>query len=158
MLKLSVGGQSLGQHEIALGPGELANAENQFEWTQDGVVQAEISPADALDADNHASISLPAFRPALVALIGTDSPFSNDIFSAIMSDPYLVRPRSYALGDSPQNPPDVAIYESANPPGRLAYNSIWFLKGKPGGWLASSPRHGMELRTPGDTLGSHSRR
>ena len=129
MLKLTVGGQSIGEQKLSLAAGELANAENQFMWAQDGTVQAEIATPDALDADNHASINLPAFAPARVALIGTDSPFASDIFTAVSSDPYLqteiVRP-----GASPRNAPDVAIYESANPPGRLTFNSVWFLKGK----------------------------
>ena len=128
-LKLTVNGQSIGEQEIPLAPNELANAENQFVWDQGGVVQAEIGPADALDADNRASISLPSLRPVRVALIAKDSPLSNDLFTAVASNPYLqaelVRP-----GASPQNAPEVAIYESANPPAHLDFNSIWFLKGK----------------------------
>jgi hypothetical protein len=128
-LKLSIGGQSFAEEKVLLGPGELANAENQFEWPGDGIVQADISTPDALDADNHAAAILRAFRPAQVALIGTDSPFSNDVLTSMVSNPYLqvelVRP-----GGTPQSPPDVAIYESANPPSHVEFNSIWFLKGK----------------------------
>ena len=41
-LKLSVNGQPLGQRQIALAPGELANTENEFVWDQGGLLQAEI--------------------------------------------------------------------------------------------------------------------
>ncbi len=127
-LKLTVNGQSFGQQEVPLTPGELASAESQFAWDQGGVVQVEITPSDALEADNRASINLPTLRPTRVALIAKDSPLSNDLFTAVASNPYLqaelVRP-----GASPQNAPEVAIYESANPPAHLDFNAIWFLKG-----------------------------
>lgn len=127
-LSLTVNGQSFGQQDIPLTPGELASAESQFSWDEGGIVQAEITPADALEADNRASINLPTLRPTRVALIAKDSPLSNDLFTAVSSDPYLqtelVRP-----GASPVNAPEVAIYESANPPAHLDFNTIWFLKG-----------------------------
>ncbi len=128
-LRLSISGQTITEEKVSLAPGELANAENQFEWPLDGVIQAEISTPDALDADNHAAARMHAFRPTQVALIGTDSPFSNDVLTATVSNPYLqvdvVRP-----GDAPQVKPDVAIYETAAPPSHVEFNSIWFLKGK----------------------------
>ena len=146
-LKLSIGGLSIANEKISLSPGELANAENQFVWTQDGVVQADIATSDALDADNHASVQIHGTRPVQVALIGTDRPFSNDVLSAIVSNSYLqvevVRP-----GARPQVSPEVAIYESGSLPSHVDFNSIWFLKGKGaqgarrfrvGGWSEQHP-------------------
>src|SRR5258707_407381 len=48
VLKLSVNGEPLGQRSISLSPGELTSAANEFVWEKGGLLQAEISPSDAL--------------------------------------------------------------------------------------------------------------
>ncbi len=75
VLKLSVSGQPLGQRAISLSPGELANAENEFTWARGGLLQAEISPSDALEADDRAVVNLPTFRVIRVAVFPGNSPF-----------------------------------------------------------------------------------
>ena len=61
---------------VALTPGELANSEEQFLWDQGGVLEAEIGPSDDLEADNHATVNIPAFRPVRAALFTGTSPLA----------------------------------------------------------------------------------
>src|ERR1700737_1576431 len=75
VLKLSVSGQPLGQRTISMSPGELTNAENEFTWEKGGLLQAEISPSDALEADNRAVVNLPTFRVIRVAVFTGNSTF-----------------------------------------------------------------------------------
>ena len=70
-------------------PGELANAQNEFIWSKGGLLQAEISPSDALDADNRAIVNLPTFRVVRVAVFAGNSPFANDLLTVLSSNPYL---------------------------------------------------------------------
>ena len=128
VLKLSVSGQPLGQRTISMSPGELTNAENEFIWEKGGLLQAEISPSDALEADNRAVVNLPTFRVIRVAVFTGNSPFPTDLLTVLSSNPYLrteVVPPGMNAGVSP----DVAIYQGSSVPGQLAFNSIWFLSG-----------------------------
>ena len=71
-------------------PNELGNAENEFTWDKGGLLQAEISPSDALDADNRAIVNLPTFRTVQVAVFAsTLLPFAADLLSVLSSDPYV---------------------------------------------------------------------
>ena len=131
VLKLSIDGQPLGQRTVQLGPGELANAEEQFLWDQGGLLQAEISPPDDLEADNRATVNIPAFRPVRAALFTGSSPLANDLVGVLSSNPYLqteVVPPGMNLDDTP----DIAIYEGKNVPATPVFNSIWFLSGPDG--------------------------
>ncbi len=133
VLKLSVNGQPLGQRTVAMAPHELANAENDFIWDKGGFLQAEITPPDALDADNRAAVHLPAFRTVRVAVFsGKPSPFAADLLSVLSSNPY-VQAKIVPPGTTLDVPPDVAIYQyqeqGANLPEQPAYNSIFFLSG-----------------------------
>ena len=56
-------GQSFADQPISLAPDELANAESDFVWNKGGTLQAEISPSDALDADNRAALTIPCSGP-----------------------------------------------------------------------------------------------
>lgn len=129
VLKLSINGAPLGQRKITLAPNELANAEDDFTWDEGGMLQAEISPPDALEADNRAAVNLPTYRIVRVAVF-TDgnSPFVTDLLPVLSSNPYvqasIVRP-----GMDLDFPPDVAIYQGTSLPPQSAFNSIWFLGG-----------------------------
>jgi Ca-activated chloride channel family protein len=128
VLKLSVSGEPLGQRTIALSPGELANAENQFIWGKGGLLQAEINPSDALDADDRAIVNLPSFRVVRVAVFTGNSPFATDLLTVLSSNPYL----NTAVVTPAMNvdvSPDVAIYQGSSVPAQPAFNSIWFLSG-----------------------------
>jgi len=131
VLKFSVNGQPLGQRDVALAPYELANTQNEFVWDKGGFLQAEISTPDALEADNRAAVSLPAFRAARVAVFtGKNSPFAADLLSVLSGNPY-VRVQIVPPGTTPDVAPDVAIYQDqgANVPAQSSYNSIYFLSG-----------------------------
>lgn len=133
LLKLSIDGQPLGQQTISLAPNELANAENEFTWDKGGLLQAEIGPSDALEADNRAVVNLPPFRSLEVALFANGgSPFVADLRSVLSSNPY-VDTQILPPGSAPSFPPDVAIYQAKALPAQPEFNSIWFLSG------ASSP-------------------
>jgi len=127
-LHLSMNGQSFADQAISLGPDELANAESDFVWNKGGTLQAEISPPDALDADNRAAVTIPSFRPVRVALFAADSPFAKDLVKALASNPYL-KTEDGLRDSSPENAPEVAVYAGVNPPAQPAYNSIWFRGG-----------------------------
>src|SRR6202521_3533561 len=128
VLKLSVSGQALGQRTISLSPGELANAENEFTWEKGGLLQAEISPPDALEADNRAVVNLPTFRVIRVAVFTGNTAFPADLLTVLSSNPYL-RTEVVPPGMNASVSPDVPIYQGSSLPAQSAFNSIWFLSG-----------------------------
>jgi hypothetical protein len=129
ILKLSVNGESLGEHTIALTPNELANTENEFVWDKGGYLQAEIGPPDALEADNRAVVNLPTFRTIHVAMyVGGNSDFATNLLSVLSSNPY-VETQVVLPGMPLQSLPDVAIYQGTSLPAEPAFNSIYFLAG-----------------------------
>jgi hypothetical protein len=131
VLAFSVNGQPLGQRKLSLAPKALANAEDEFIWDKGGILQAEISPSDALQADDRASVNLPTFRTVHVAVFASGpSPFAADLLSVLSSNPYVqaqILPPELSANISP----DVAIYQGVNLPAQPAFNSMWFLSGPP---------------------------
>jgi hypothetical protein len=127
-LAFSVNGQSIGQRKLTLAPQSLSNAEDEFTWDQGGILQAQITPSDALEADDRAAVTIPTFRSVHVAVFaGSSSPFAADLLSVLSSDPYVqasVLPQELSAGVSP----DIGIYQGANP-SRTDFNSIWFVNG-----------------------------
>ena len=99
-----------------------ANAENEFTWDTGGLLQAEISPSDVLDADNRAVVNLPTFRIVQVAVFANgNSPFAADLLSVLSSNPY-VQARTVALRDGVRSSsPDVAVYQGTSLPSQSAY-------------------------------------
>jgi Ca-activated chloride channel family protein len=131
VLAFSVNGQPLGQRKLSLAPEALANAEDEFTWDQGGTLQAEITPSDALQADDRATVNLPTFRTVRVAVFASNaSPLAADLISVLSSNPYVqaqVLPPELSANISP----DVAIYQGVNIPVHPEFNSIWFLSGSP---------------------------
>jgi Ca-activated chloride channel family protein len=129
VLKLSVNGQSLGQRQVALAAGELTNTEYEFLWDQGGLLQAEISPSDELDADSRAVVTLPTFRTVQVGVFANlNSSFGANLLSVLSSNPY-VQTQIVPPGMNLDVPPDVAVYQGTSLPAAPAFNSIWFLGG-----------------------------
>ena len=129
VLAFSVNGQPIGQRKLSLAPEALANAEDEFTWDQGGVLQAEITPSDAVQADDRAMVNLPTFRPVRVAVFTSGaSPFAADLLSVLSSDPY-VQAQVLPLEFSGNISPDVAIYQGVSLPAQPAFNSIWFVSG-----------------------------
>jgi hypothetical protein len=129
VLKLSVNGHPLGQRAVALAANELANKEDGFIWGQGGLLQAEITPSDALNADNRAVVNLPTFRTIHVTVFtNNNSAFAANLLSVLSINPFVqVQVAAPGMAVSPS--PDVAIYEGASLPVEPAFNSIWFLRG-----------------------------
>ena len=131
VLSFSVNGQSLGQRKLSLAPEALTNAEDEFTWDKGGMLQAEISPSDALQADDRATVNIPTFRTVHVAVFASNaSPFAADLLSVLSSNPYVqaqILPPELDANISP----DIAIYQTVNSPSRPPFNSIWFLSGPP---------------------------
>ncbi len=131
VLAFSVNGQPLGRHKVSLAPEALANAEDEFTWDEGGLLQAEISPSDALQADDRAMVNIPTFRTVRVAVFASNaSPFAADLLSVLSSNPYVqaqILPTELSANISP----DIAIYQGVNMPAQPAFNSIWFLSGPP---------------------------
>ncbi len=162
VLKLSVSGQPLGQRTISLSPGELANAENEFTWAEGGLLQAEISPSDALAADDRAVVNLPTFRVIRVAVFPGNAPFPTDLLTVLSSNPYL-RTEVVTPAMNADVSPDVAIYQGSEMPSQLSFNSIYFLSGPASagshsvrvvGWNSQHPvtrwvrTHDVSVRNP----------
>jgi Ca-activated chloride channel family protein len=162
-LTFSVNGQPLGRRKVTLAPEALANVEDEFTWDKGGMLQAEISPPDVLQADDRAMVSIPAFRTVRVAVFaGNASPFAADVLGVLSSNPYVqaqVLPPELSANISP----DVAIYQAANVPAQPSFNSIWFLSGPPlagskpvrvTGWNSQHPvtrwvrTHDISVRNP----------
>ncbi len=129
MLAFSVNGQPLGQHKVSLAPNALANEEDEFTWDRGGMLQAEISPADALQTDDRATISIPTFRTVRVAIFANNgSAFAVDMLNVLSSNPY-VQAQVLPMELSANISPDVALYHGAAVPAQFAGNSIWFFDG-----------------------------
>jgi Ca-activated chloride channel homolog len=163
VLGFSVNGQPIGQRKLSLPPKALANAEEEFTWDQGGMLQAEITPSDALQADDRAMVNLPTFRTVRVAVFASKaSPSAADLLSVLSSNPYVqaqVLPAELGASISP----DIAIYQGVNLPAQPEFNSIWFLSGTPAansrpvrvtGWNAQHPvtrwvrTHDISVRNP----------
>ena len=131
VLAFSVNGQPIGKRKLSLAPEALANAEDEFTWDQGGMLQAEISPSDALQADDRASVNIPTFRTVHVAVFASGAaPFAADLLSVLSSNPYVqaqILPPELSANISP----DIAIYQGANLPAQPDFNSIWFLSAPP---------------------------
>ena len=129
VLAFSVNGQPIGQRKLSLAPDALASAQDEFTWDKGGMLQAEISPPDALQADDRAMVNLPTFRIVHVAVFaGSASPFAADMLSVLSSNPYVqaqVLPSELSASVSP----DIAVYQGAEVSTPPASNSIWFQSG-----------------------------
>ena len=162
-LAFSVNGQSIGQRKLSLSPEALVNAQDEFTWDKGGMLQAEISPSDALQADDRASVNIPTFRTVHVAVFASNSsPLAADLLSVLSSNPYVqaqILPPELSANVSP----DVAIYQGGNSPAQSDYNSIWFVSGpqvagskamRVTGWNSQHPvtrwvrTHDISVRNP----------
>jgi hypothetical protein len=130
-LKLSVGGESLLHHEISLAPGQLAGVKDDFSTDQGGLLQAELSPADDLQADDRAIVYVPPFKPIRVAVLTTRSAFENELRPVLSANPYLMVEFVHP-GATLKPPPDIEIFDGGDPSAAASVNSIYFVKGKQG--------------------------
>jgi Ca-activated chloride channel family protein len=163
VLAFSVDGQPLGQRKISLAPGALANAQDEFTWDKGGMLQAELSPSDALQADDRATVNIPTFRTVHVAVFASSaSPLAADLLSVLSSNPY-VRAQILPPELSANISPDVGIFEGVSLPAQSPFNSIGFLSGPPvagsrplrvTGWNSQHPAtrwvrtHDISVRNP----------
>ena len=132
VLKLAVNGHPLGQRAVPLAAFELANKEDEFIWGQGGLLQAEITPSDALDADNRAAVNLPTFRTIHVTVsTQNNSAFAADLLSVLSLNPY-VETQMLSPGIPVPASADVTIYQGTSLPVEPASNSICFLRGASG--------------------------
>jgi hypothetical protein len=134
VLAVSVNGQALGQRKLSLPPQAVANAQDEFIWDKGGMLQAEITPSDALQADDRAMVNLPTFRSVRVAVFaGSASPFASDLLSVLASDPY-VQAQILPPEMSGNVSPDIAVFQLAQgegQPANVVSDSIWFVSGTP---------------------------
>lgn len=128
-LAFSVNGQPIGQRKISLPPAALVNAQDEFTWDQGGSLQAEITPSDALGADDRAVVDIPTFRMVRVGLFGNaSSPLATDLLGVLSSDPYVqaqILPPELAASAAP----DIGIFQGGEPPSQPEFDSIYFLSG-----------------------------
>lgn len=129
VLKLSVAGQPLLTRAVTLGPGQLTGLSDEFTTAQGGLLEAQITPADDLKADDRAVVYVPAFRPVRVAVFTSRKVFENDLRPVLAINPYL-RVEFLRPGASITPPPDVSIFDSAAAPADAAANTIYFVRGQ----------------------------
>jgi hypothetical protein len=111
-------------------------------------LQAAITPSDALQADDRATVNLPTFRTVHVAVFAKDaSPFAAELLGVLSSNPFVqaqIVPAELSANISA----DVAIYQGVNPPAQPAFNSIRFLSGTQAGGSRPLRVTGWNLQHP----------
>jgi Ca-activated chloride channel family protein len=136
VLKFSIAGQPLLQRSVSLAPGQLAALNDEFTTAQGGLLEAQITPADDLQADDRAIVYVPAFRAVRVAVFTSRKTFEDDLRPVLAVNPYLkvdfLRP-----GGTVNPPADVSIYDSSAAPAAPSSNSIYFVRGQ--GKIAGRP-------------------
>jgi hypothetical protein len=160
-LSLSVNGQVFKRERVALPANASDSVTDYFSSPNGGVLQAEITPSDALGADNHAAIELPSSEPISVAVETGRDGFIDRMRDVLGSNPY-VQADFVVPGSDPKS--DVIIYDGAVPPGAPDANSISFPpapKGSAwhrvrlGNWNTAHPvtrwiqSHDVSVRSPG---------
>ena len=127
-LNLSVGGKNLQQRSLTLAPAKRKKFRIKSDWSDGGFLQAEITPADELEADNRAAVEIPSFRPIRVGMFAGQSTFTSNLEAVLAANPYIDS-RIFGAGATGADKPDVKIYAGVNPPAHPSSNSIWFVSG-----------------------------
>jgi hypothetical protein len=122
-LTISIGGRVLERQTLRLAAGQGQPAYSEFTWADGGLLEAQISPPDALAADNRAVAYLPVFRPVHAAVFTRDPKILKPVFA---TNPYVVT-EFLPPGGRPAAVPQVAIYDAVPPPQDPDTNSIVFL-------------------------------
>ncbi|MGE0404765.1 MAG: VWA domain-containing protein [Candidatus Korobacteraceae bacterium] len=125
-MQVLLDGSSLGGQKVPVDPGQTTSLAHEIRSTDGGLLQLQIGPADALEADNRAVLALPAFRPVHVAIVTADSVFAREMVS-VLATHHDVQTEVVAPGARPANAPDIEIH-SGTPPTAPSGNSIWFLR------------------------------
>ncbi|HVB58826.1 MAG TPA: BatA domain-containing protein [Candidatus Acidoferrales bacterium] len=127
--QLKMNGQIVGQHTVSLVPYGFADLHDELTSEQGGLLQAQISPADALKADDHAVVYVPPFHQIRVVVFTARPGFTRALRPVLSTDPYL-RAEFSRPGVVPAVAPDIAIYDGAILPAQPAVNSIYFVRGQ----------------------------
>ena len=123
-LSLSVNGQVFHREPVTLAANETSSATVGFTSLDGGLLQAEISPSDALNADNRAAIDLPSSQPVSVAVLTGRDNFITRLRMVLSSNPYV---RANFMSPDARPKADVTIYDGAVPADAPEANSISFL-------------------------------
>jgi hypothetical protein len=123
-LNLAVNGQVFHREPLNLAANETSSATYDFTSLAGGLVQAEISPSDALQADDRAAIDLPLSQPVSVAVLTGRGGFITKLRMVLSSNPYV---RANFMSPDARPKADVIIYDGAVPPDAPEANSISFL-------------------------------
>lgn len=129
-LSLSAASRPLQEQSLLLDGVSTTNARAEFNWAEGGLLVAELSPADALAADNRAYAYLPPFRVVRIAVYTADPQAYRPVLAA---HPYL-RAEFVPPASKPSTTPDLAIYDGVAPPSQSQMNfpernTIVFLSG-----------------------------
>jgi len=140
-LSISINGGVLERQTLRLAAGQSQPAYSEFTWADGGLLEAQISPPDALAADNRAVAYLPVFRPVHAAVFTRDPKILKPVFA---TNPYVVT--EFLLpGGRPAAVPQVAIYDAVPPPPDPDTDSIVFLPAG-GAKRAGRPQPAAEMR------------
>jgi aerotolerance regulator-like protein len=139
LLSLSVGGHVFQQVPVSIAPGATQSASDDFTSRSGGLLQAEITPTDGLDADNRATIDLPSSEPVSVAVVTSRAAFASKMRAVLSANPY-VKTTFVRAEENPPSTADVVVYDGPVPAGATGVATISFM---PAG--ADSTAHRVRL-------------
>jgi len=121
-LTIQFGGALIGTHRFVLAPGEEQNATFRYRTRAAGWIEARLRITDALDADNHAELEVPA-QPVVRVLVYSEEP---DLLRPVLRanpnvEPVFARPRDY----DPKNGAGVVILDRFGPAVMPDADTIW---------------------------------
>ena len=122
-LNLSVNGQVFRREKVSIPGNATGSVTDYFSSPNGGVLQAEITPNDALKADDRASIELPSSQPISVDVMTGRDAMIDTMRNMLNSNPY-VRSDFVVPGSNPKA--DVIIYDGDVEPGAAPGNTISF--------------------------------
>jgi hypothetical protein len=125
-LSFAVGGRVFRQVPVSVAAGSAESASDDFTMRSGGLLQAEITPGDALAADNRATIALPSSMPVNVAVVTSRASFAAKLRAVLAANPY-VKTDFVRAGATPPPAADVVIYDGAVPAGASAPATISFV-------------------------------
>jgi len=116
VLSLSVDGHVFKQDRLSLAAGAIVSQADQFTSRSGGLLQAEITPADELAADNRAAIQLPSSQSVAVAVVTSRAAFAAKMHRVLAADPYVKAAFASTVAELPASA-DVVVYDGAAPAG-----------------------------------------
>ena len=124
-LSLSVGGHVFREEEVAVAANATQSVSDDFTSLSGGLLQAEITPADRLAADNRATIVLPSSLPVTVAVVTSRPSFETKMRAVLSANPYVKT--NFVRAGASATSADVTLYDGPIPAGASGAAAISFV-------------------------------